>query len=189
MEGGLVWLAAAVALVGVALLRWSWSRKRRSAALNAAGWAAFALAMVVAGMEAGAWGVSVASMAAMGGALLLLATAAATSPPGRERITERRARILPDAGEPLHLGRRVLTFAEVVIGGLAASIALGVTLQISTRLIGWSEANANAAALLVVPLVWGILACALLMQDRHRTRHITLVLAIAPLLPALLAGS
>jgi len=189
MADGLLWSAALAALGGIVLLRWSWSLKQRSAALNLAGWGLLAVAAVLAGMHSGAWGISVAALAAMGGALVVLALAAATSPPGRERVSERRARILPDPGEPLRLGSRALTLAEVMIGGLAASVALAIAFRALAVSIGWSEADANAAALFIVPLAWGILACVLLMQDRHRTRCITLGVAIVPLLPALLAGS
>jgi hypothetical protein len=189
MGGDLLWPACAAALAGLAVLRWSWSRKARSVAVNTLGGGLLALSALLAGAEAGAWGVSVASLVAMGVAMVLLAFAALRAPRGRATGTERRARILPDAGEPLQLGRRALAFVEVVIGGFAASIALGIATRALGLLVGWSEADAVAAAFFVVPIAWGILACVLLMQQAHRARWITLGLSTLPVVPALLAGS
>src|SRR5690606_29366239 len=69
-------LAIAAAVAGVSVLRLAWSRKQRSAALNAGGWGLMAIAVVLAGAHSGAWGISVAALWGMGAALLWLAYAA-----------------------------------------------------------------------------------------------------------------
>ena len=51
---------------------------------------------------------------------------------------------------------------------------------------GWSEADANVAALFAVPIVWGVLACALLMQSRRRVQLATLLACCAPVAPMLM---
>ncbi len=52
----LIWLAGALAVMGIALLRMSWGRPGRAAGLNALGWAALAIGVVIGGALAGAWG-------------------------------------------------------------------------------------------------------------------------------------
>ena len=47
----LIWLAGALAVMGIALLRMSWGRPGRAAGLNALGWAALAIGVVI-GMHA-----------------------------------------------------------------------------------------------------------------------------------------
>ena len=119
----------------------------------------------------------------MGDGLLWLGAA------GRSKPADRRVRMLPEEGESLRLGGRLLTFALVVLAGLAASLALGIALRIAALGIGWSEADANATALIAVPLVWGVLATALLMLDNRRSQLVLLAATSLPLVPALLAGS
>lgn len=189
MGWDLMFPAGLAAIAGVGVLRWSWSHKTRVTALNMLGWGLLLLAAALGGVQAGAWGVAVASLIAMLAAALLLCWAALTSPQGRNKATRRRANVLPDGGEPLRLGGRALTFAVVVIGGLAAAIALGVALRVAALAIGWAEADAIAFALVSVPVTWGILATMLLMQHPRRAQYLTLLAAGVPLLPALLAGS
>ena len=45
----LIWLAGALAVMGIALLRMSWGRPGRAAGLNALGWAALAIGVVIGG--------------------------------------------------------------------------------------------------------------------------------------------
>ena len=55
--------------------------------------------------------------------------------------------------------------------------------------MGWSQADANATALIAVPLIWGVLATILLMLESRRSQLILLAATSLPLVPALLAGS
>jgi hypothetical protein len=185
----LLWVAALAAVSGVTVLRAAWALDKRSLGANAAGWAMLAAAAGFGGAAAGAWGVAVAALVAMTAAAALLGWAALMSPPGRERASNRRVKMLPEAGEPLRLGRRLATFALVGVAGFAASIALAIGLRWLVLAIGWSEANANSLALFAVPLAWGVLATILLMQHTRRSQIATLAIASAPLIPALLAGS
>ena len=72
---GLIWLAGALAVTGIALLRMSWGRPGRAAGLNALGWAALAIGVVIGGAVAGAWGIAVTSLFAVGTAIAILAKA------------------------------------------------------------------------------------------------------------------
>ena len=121
--------------------------------------------------------------------LTALAAAAARSPAGRTKASNRRVNMLPEAGEPRRIGRRLGTFLIVVVAGLAASIALGVAIRAAGSAIGWSEANAIAAAFFAVPIVWGILAAVLLMQASRRAQGLTLLATAVPVLPFLLTGA
>lgn len=188
MDAGLG-LAALGSLGGVAVLRWSWSLARRSTLANLAGWGLLAASLGLAAGIAGAWGVSVVALVGMTGAAALLGWAAATSPKGRAKASDRRVRMLPEAGEPARPGGRVLTFAMVVLAGLAASIALAIALRGAALGVGWSEADANASALFAVPLAWGVLASVLLLLDSRRQQVTALIVTALPLVPALLAGS
>lgn len=189
MEGPLLPLGALAAIGGVAVLRWAWSLGQRSAAANAAGWLLLAAAVLAGGAAEGAWGIAVVSLVAMAAAAVLLGWSAASAPAGRTSASNRRVQMLPEAGEPLRLGRRLATFALVGIAGLAASIALAIGLRGAALAIGWSEADANATALFAVPIAWGVLATVLLMQQSRKAQLAALALASAPLVPALLAGS
>ncbi len=182
-------LGALGAVAGVGLLRWSWSLPQRSALANLAGWGLLAAAAGLAAGLDGAWGVAMGALAGMAGAGLLLAWAAVTSPAARVKASDRRVRMLPEAGEPARLGARALTFALVVVAGLAASIALAIALRAGALAAGWSEADANAGTLFAVPLAWGVLASLLLMLDTRRQQIVALLVAALPLVPALLAGS
>lgn len=171
------------------MLRWSWSLPQRSLLANLAGWGLLTASVGLAAGFAGAWGVSVTTLVGMAGAALLLAWAAATSPRACAKTSDRRVRMLPEAGEPARIGGRVLTFALVVVAGLAASIALAIALRGAAMGLGWSEADANASALFAVPLVWGALASVLLMLATRRQQITALIVTALPLVPALLAGS
>ena len=64
-------------------MRFAWSLKHRSAGWNGLGWSMLALAVLLAALAAGAWGMAIAGLAATASALALLADAAMRSPPGR----------------------------------------------------------------------------------------------------------
>ena len=186
----LVWTGAALGTAGVAALRLAWAQERRSPLLNTISWLLLAGGAVAGGVGAGAWGIAVASLFPMGVALVLLAAAAAAcSPAGRAKASNRRVNMLPEAGEPKRLGRRLGTFLIVAVAGLAASIAFAIAIRAAGSAVGWSEANAFAAAFFAVPIVWGILAAVLLMQASRRAQGLTLLAAAAPVLPFLLTGA
>lgn len=162
-----LWIAALAAIAAIGVLRLAWSRPHRSAPLNAAGWGLLILAMSAGGASAGAWGIAVASLWAMGAAAIALAIAAAGSEARPGRAPRRGVGMLPARGEPRLLGRRFATFALVVIGGFASSVACAIGVRALAILAGLSEADANATALFVVPIAWGILATIMLMQERR----------------------
>ena len=177
------------AIAAVAVLRLSWARPRRSAALNAAGWLLLALSVTAGWAYAGAWGVSILSLWAMGAAFVVLAIAAWTSPPARRAASNRRAGMLPEGGEPLRLGRRIATFLIVVLAGMIAAIALGLATRWLALLVGASEANANVLALFVVPLGWTLLVFLILMTESRKRQFAILAATFATAIPSLVSGS
>ncbi|MDR7102868.1 hypothetical protein [Croceicoccus sp. BE223] len=183
-----LWLAALAATGGVATLRVAWAQPQRSRAINGLGWVLLALAALAGGQEAGAWGVSIAALVGMGAAFVLLAVAGFASPRKEAPASNRRVGMLPEAGEPLALARRGLTFAITI--GLATASALGVAIALRAiaALAGASEADANVVALFAMPLAWATLVYAVLMTPRRRTQLLILGLATLPALPLALIG-
>ncbi len=189
MEGnGLLAAASLCCITGVSLLRLAWARRQRSLALNGAAWGLLVLAMVLAWRSDGMWGVSIASLFGMGAACILLAWAGITSPPGKAAASTRRVRMLPETGEPKRIGRRIATFAMSVPLALIVSIGLGIALRGLAALAGWSEANANALGLFIVPLAWSIIACLMLMQEKRRGQWAILLACVLPSLPVIVTG-
>jgi hypothetical protein len=189
MADWLLILASGSAVGGIALLRLAWSRKQRSHALNGAGWALLLLGVVTGGAAAGAWGIAVVSIFAMGAASVALAVAGVGSPPGRTKASNRRVGLLPEQGEPRRIGRRVATFLLTIVAGFAVSVCLGLAMRGLGELLGWSETNANVAALFTVPVAWSVLIFVLLMQERRRSQIATLVVCSLPVLPVLISGA
>src|SRR5690348_15659456 len=111
----LLWLAAAFGVAGVGVLRFAWSLPRRSAVANAAGWGLLSAAAIGAAVAEGAWGVAVATIAAMATAMVALAVAGARAPQGRATASNRRVGMLPEGGEPRRIGRRLGTFGLVIV--------------------------------------------------------------------------
>lgn len=183
-----LWLAALAATAGVATLRVAWAQPQRSRAINGLGWILLALAALSGGHEAGAWGVSIAALVGMGAAFVLLAVAGFASPRKEAPASNRRVGMLPEAGEPLALARRGLTFAITI--GLATASALGIAIALRAiaDLAGASEADANVVALFAMPLAWALLVYAVLMTARRRTQLLLLGLAALPALPLALIG-
>ena len=185
------WLitAAFAAAAGVAVLRLTWARPRRSMALNTAGWALLLGSAAFGWQAAGAWGSSIAALAGMTAACIALGFAALHAPPAKpQKASSRRAGMLPEGTEPLCLARRLATFVLTVPVAAAVSIALAVALSGAARLAGWSEADSNVSALLVMPLAWTLLSFILLMQRRRRAQIATLLAASLPVWPMLAAG-
>lgn len=163
----LVWFGAAAIVAAVLQLRRAWALPRRSAMQNGIGWALMFMGAALALAGDGAWGLAVASLAGMAAASLLLAHAGWTAPAGKARASDRKAHMLPEKGEPRQLGRRLLTFLITVPLAFAASLLAALGARALAGMAGWSDADGNAMALLLLPLLWGILAFWLLMLP-HR---------------------
>jgi hypothetical protein len=185
----LLWLAAAFGVAGVGVLRLAWSLPRRSPAANAAGWGLLFAAAIGAALAHGAWGVSVVAILAMAAAMIALAVAGARSPQGRAAASNRRVGMLPEGAEPRRIGRRLGTFALVILAGAVVSVGLAAAIRGLGGMLGWHEANANALALFTTPLAWAVLCTVLLMQTQRRSQVLTLALCALPVLPVLLTGA
>jgi hypothetical protein len=188
MTDALLIAASASAAGGSAALRFAWSLPRRSPAWNSLGWGLFALGAVLGWLSAGAWGAAIASLFGMAAALLFLAYAAATAPATTAKASNRRAGALPEGGEPWRIGRRIGTFAIVVLVAMIVSIGLAVAAR---GLIAWSgggDANANVASFFVMPLAWTLLAFALLMEERRARQWRLLALCAVPGVLAVVTG-
>lgn len=175
----LVWIGAAATVAAVLQLRRAWSLPRRSAAANGIGWALMLAGAALALAGDGAWGLAVASLCGMTSAALLLAHAGWTAPKGKGRASDRKAHMLPEAGEPLALGRRILTFLITVPLAFAAALLAALGARALAGLAGWSDADGNAMTLLLLPLLWGILAFWLLMLPRRRSQYSLLAIPAA----------
>ena len=175
-------LAALLAVGGIAALRLGWGARQR--APSVAGWAMLAGAVWAGAAAGGAWGITVASLWAMGTALALVGWAAWQAPaPARNPRLSRVA--TPPARVPLQIGDRLASFAIVTFGGLAASMALALAAHWLTACSGAGEANANVAMLFALPVAWAVLAH-LLMTARRRTQGVTIAACLVTALPALL---
>lgn len=177
----LAWIGAVAAALGVVLLRFAWGRPTRSTALNSAGWGLLLLGVVLGGFAFGAWGVAMASLAAMLVAFMLLVGAGLRTRGNGARASGRRANILPERA-PLMLGRRLVTFLFNVPLALAVALAVALGARVVAALGGWQDANSNVLALLLFPLVWAVLVTAMLMTGRRRVQALMLAL------PGLLGG-
>lgn len=189
MNGTWLIVAGAVAAAAaVAVLRLSWSRRARSALLNALGWGLIAFAAVLGGAGAGAWGVAVVALVGMAAAALALAVAAATSPTGKAKASNRRVKMLPETGEPRRIGRRVATFLIVVPLALIVSLGLAVVVRALADLAGASEADSVTLAFFTTPFAWAILAHVLLIQPQRRAQWRVLLMSALPIVPVALTG-
>lgn len=179
--------AAIACMAGIAVLRVAWSRPRRSAAFNGAGWGLLLTGQVLGWASGGAWGASIAALWAMAAAFVALAWAAFASKPGKAPASNRRVGMLPEAGEPLRLAGRLLTFVLVVL--VCAVLALGMALAAckATEWAGLSRADAYATGFFVFPLGWTLVAYAVLMQPARRGQFKVLALASLPTWPVLAA--
>ncbi len=189
MDAASLILAGAVAAAAaVAVLRWAWAQRERSIALNTAGWGLIAIAAALGWAGAGAWGVSVVALVGMGAACIALALAAASAPVGRVAASNRRVNMLPEAGEPRRIGRRLATFLISVPLALLVSIGLAVVVRALADLAGASEADSMALAFFSAPLIWAILVHVLLIQQRRRGQWRVLLASALPILPVALTG-
>lgn len=188
MGDPLLWLAIFAAIAAVGVLRLAWAQPRRSVPLNGVGWGFIVLAALAGGIAEGAWGVAVAALCGMGAAFAALGMTAIMSLPGGTRASNRRANMLPERNEKLHLSRRLSTFVLVAVLALAAALCLAVAARTLAYLAGAGEADANVAGLFVMPLAWAILSYRVLMERRRARQVLILAACAAVLLPVLLAG-
>ena len=165
----LIWLSAALAVAGVAVLRVSWGKAKRSTPLNIAGWAALAAALVVADRAAGEWGITVAILVATGAAFVALAIA------GAKPVRKARARTVRTSHQGTDEMKSrprsgLLTFA--ITGPLALAVSMLVALAVRSLIVGagGAEADGNVSVLATVPIVWPVLAFALLMMSARKAQ-------------------
>lgn len=169
-------------VAGVGVLRWAWSGAGRSAALNGAGWALLLGGALAGGLAEGAWGVSVSALTGMVAAFLVLAWAAAVSPPSKARASNRRVGLIPETGEPLRLLSRTLTFVLVALVAAIVSVGLAVTTRGVAGKAGLGAADATVLAYFILPIAWTLIAFVLLMQESRRRQAIVLGVASLPIL-------
>ena len=184
----LLLLAALSAAASVAVLRASWAQKKRSALLNVLGWGLIALAAVLGWLAAGMWGASVATMVGMGAAGIALAIAGAMAPKGKATASNRRVKMLPEAGEPRQVGRRIVTFLITVPLALIVSIGLAVAARGLADALGASPADSVTLAFFTAPLAWGTLLHVLLIQQRRSGQWLALLVGALPVVPVVLTG-
>ncbi len=183
----MLWFGCALAIGGIAALRLSWSRAGRSAGLNALGWAGLAGGSLLAGLAEGAWGVAVAALFAMGTAALFLARAALEQPRSLRRSAV-SFRAVSTAGRG-SWRRGTVTF--LLAGPAALALAVAAALAARSLAIRWpvAEADANVMVLALVPLIWPLLAFAVLMAwDRRRQIAMLVAGLAAASLPLLAMG-
>ncbi|WP_370190692.1 hypothetical protein [Qipengyuania sp.] len=189
MSDGTLWLGCALAAGGVAVLRLSWGRPHRDRGLNALGWAGIAGGTLLAGLSEGAWGVAVAVLCATSAAALLLAHSAVEKPRAARRSAP-TVRIAASAARPARPIHGLTTF---VLGGpLALAVAVVLALAIRVAAMRWpvAEADGNVMVLALVPLLWPLLAFAMLMTERRRAQFAMLLVPLAgAAVPLLLLGS
>ena len=165
----LMWAAAAFAVAGVAVLRVSWGKPKRSTPLNIAGWAALAAALVVADRAAGEWGITVAILVATGAAFIALAIAGA-KPVRKARAKTTRTSHQGTDEMKSRSRSGLLTFA--ITGPLALAVSMLVALAVRALIVGagGAEADGNVSVLATVPIVWPVLAFALLMMSARKAQ-------------------
>lgn len=175
----LSWTGIAAIVVAVLLLRRAWGLPRRSAMQNGIGWALMLAGAVLALAGDGAWGLAVASLGGMETAAVLIAHAGWRSPRSKARASGHRVHMLPESGEPLHIGRRLLTFLLVVPLGFATSLLAALGMRALAGMAGWSDADGNAMAFLLLPVLWALLAFWLLMRPGRREQLVWLAVPAA----------
>lgn len=156
----------AIIVAGIALLRLAWARSWDSAR-TWTGCIALLAGLILLAAADGAWGIAVGFIAAMVTAFLILARAAATSRPAKERpIREAAPTILLRPEGAKGLARRFAVFLITVPGAGVAAGLVALALQALTRAAGWLEADSTTLGLLALPVAWAALAVLLLLQTR-----------------------
>jgi phosphoglycerol transferase MdoB-like AlkP superfamily enzyme len=88
--------------------------------------------------------------------------------------------MLPQQGEPLRLGGRLITFFIVALAALTVSVGVAIAVRALMHVVGAREADAIVAALFAMPAAWSVLAFILLIQDRRSRQWGTLLLWSVP---------
>ncbi|WP_375291724.1 hypothetical protein [Qipengyuania sp.] len=173
------WIAAALAIAGVTVLRLSWGRADRSTVLNIGGWTTLLAALVVGDSAAGEWGVAVTALVATFAACVALAFAAAQ--PAR-KARAKTIRTSHRGSSEVAVTQRSGWVTFVIAGPLAlvASLLLALAIRALILMAGGAEADGNVAVLATVPVAWPVLTFALLMMT-YRTRQFAWVAGIAAL--------
>lgn len=174
-----IWIAATLAMAGVAVLRLSWGKPQRSTILNIAGWVTLLTALVVGDSAAGEWGVAVTALVATFAACVALAFAA--SEPAR-KARAKAIRTSHRGSSEVAVARRSGWVTFVIAGPLAlvASLLLALAIRALILMAGGAEADGNVAVLATVPVAWPVLCFALLMMTQ-RARQFAWVAGIAAL--------
>lgn len=159
---------SAMAIAAVLLLRLGWGREARDPLLLTGAWALLLFGLICGAFGHGAWGMAMVSLAAMLSALACLAVAGLTAPP--DKAKPRRHHAAPTDREPLHIGRRVLTFLIAVPLALIAALAMGLAARVLIAGQGGAEADANVATLFLTPIFWSVLVFCLMMAQRRRAQ-------------------
>ena len=171
---GAILAATAAAVYGVALLRLSWGLPRRSTSLNAVAWLLLGGAAVLGALGAGAWGMAVTMLVATGTAALVLVHSALEPSRALRRSSTTAAAAAAAAttgattARPGNWPHGLATF--LIAGPLALAAAVLVALAIRSLALLWpvAEADGNVIVLALVPLVWPLLAFAVLMTEGRR---------------------
>ena len=185
MAGDVLILAGAgSAILGIAILRYSWRRTGRSVPHNTAGW--FLLAVGAAGgwSGAGAWGLTVIMLVGTAAACIALAPGAFEMPKA-----SRRAKAAANGASGAEAGdwrRGLMTFA--LTGPAALVVTIAIALAARDLAMRWpvAEADGNVMVLGLVPLVWPLLTFAMLMCTKRTSQiailAIPLTLSLVPLI-------
>ena len=172
--------ALLVVLAGIAAVRAGWGGRRRVAA---AGWAAILAGAGMLTSADGAWGLAVATVVVIMGALTMVLHAGWRSPPKVQRpLRETPAVALPRRASGLL--RRGAVFLLVIPVGFAAAQWLAFGLQAFARTCGMGETDATVLTLFLQPLLW--LAILTVQMTRARTMQMVAAPAMAALAGTLL---
>ena len=186
-DSAFIWLGVGLAIAGIGALRISWGRAERSSPLNLAGWGLLLGGAIFGGAVAGAWGIAVAAIGAMGAAMALLLFAS-VKPNARRRSAQK---ILRDPNGRTSRGkaapwRAVSTFLIAGPLCLIAAVALALAVRGGIVMAGGAEADGNVAVLGIVPLVWPLLAFAVMIIPKRSGQLALVIGAAAMSLPLLL---
>ena len=184
MAGDVLILASAgSAILGIAILRYSWHRTGRSVRHNTAGWLLLAIGAVGGWSGAGAWGLTVIMLVGTAAACIALAPGAFEMPKASRRAMAANGASGAEAGD---WRRGLMTFA--LTGPAALVVTIAIALAARDLAMRWpvAEADGNVMVLGLVPLVWPLLTFAMLMCTKRTSQiamlAIPLTLSLVPLI-------
>jgi hypothetical protein len=155
---------SAAMVLAMLCLRLGWRRRREWVML---GWALAIAAATLAIVLWDMWGLAVASLVAIGAALVLLAREGMLAP-AATRPLRPSASVTAPRWRLDGLARRVSVFLLVVPAGFAATLLLALGVDAVARRGGVGEADATVLALMVQPIGWAVLASVQLLVARPR---------------------